>query len=172
MWLDGKAWKGLFQNFQTRAFRLEVQQVYAMPGEEDEFAAFMRGEEPPPDYPWRDIVARQTTAGKYMGRVHVVRPPVSDYLRYQFEWGYALTVPVGEDVRILDLSATRNPGLPDEDFWLIDNTVVRMLYNSDGTQIGRKLVEDPNELPHYENYQRLAIEHSVPFEGYWPMSDA
>lgn len=172
MWLEGEAWNNLFDNLQRRAFRLETQQIYTMKGEEESFAAFMRGEEPPTEYPWRDEVEQNVKAGRYMGRVHVVCPPISDYLRFQFEWGYALSVPSGEDVRILDLSATRNPGLPDEDFWLLDDTVVRMLYNPDGTQIGRKLVEDPGELPRYENYQRLAIEHSVPFESYWPPSDA
>jgi hypothetical protein len=43
-----------------------------------------------------------------------------------------------------------------------------MLYAFDGTQIGRKLVEDPNALAQYQRYQELAVQHSVPFTEYWP----
>jgi uncharacterized protein DUF6879 len=173
MWLDGDSWKALAGGFKRRAFRLETQQIYRMAGEEEEFNRFLQGETPSEDYdyPWRDFVQEATSQGKTIERVHVVTPPLSDYLRYQFEWGYAYTVPVGEDVRILDLSTTPNPGLPEEDFWIFDDAVVRMLYRPDGTQIGRKLVEDPDALATYERYRKLAIKHSVPFNTYWPAVD-
>jgi len=105
-----------------------------------------------------------------MGRVHVVEQPLTDYLRFQFEWGYELTVPVGEDVGIIDLSTTPNPGLPDEDFWLYDDYVVRLLFNTDGTLGGRELVEG-QEAARYENYHRLAVDHATPFKNYWPRTE-
>ncbi len=39
----------------------------------------------------------------------MLRTPLSDYLRYECEWGYTYNVTAGEDVRILDL-ATAPPG--------------------------------------------------------------
>src|ERR1044071_5517092 len=135
MWLDGDAWDEPWDNLQSRAWRLEVQQSYNMTDEQEELDQFKRGEKPPPnyDYPWRDEVERNVKAGIYMGRVHVVRPPLTDYFRFQATWGYEVTVPVGEDVRILDLSTTPDPGLPNEDFWLVDDKVIRMLIEPDGT---------------------------------------
>jgi hypothetical protein len=173
VWLEGKAWDEPWDNLQRRAWRLEVQQAYTMPGEREMFERFRRGETPPADhrYPWRDEVERNVKAGMYMGRVHVVQRPVSDYLRFQATWAYELTVPVGEDVRILDLSTAPNPGLPDEDFWILDDSVVRMLFRPDGTQIGRKLVEDSAELPRYEKYMELAIANSMPFSEWWSSLD-
>ncbi|WP_199191751.1 DUF6879 family protein [Amycolatopsis sp. CA-126428] len=167
MWLEGEAWDESWDNLQFRAWRLEAQPVYTMAEEEEEFARWRRGEEIPPDEEWLDDIRLSVEEGIHFGRVRVIPgPPHSDYLRYQFEVGYKPTIPVGHDVRILDLSRVSNPGLPSEDFWLLDDKVVRMLYREDGTQIGRKLVADPAELRKYEQYMQLAIANSVPFSEY------
>ncbi|MDL4771640.1 hypothetical protein QP090_05635 [Actinomadura xylanilytica] len=140
-----------------------------MAGEREEFERFLSGERPPADlsYPWLDKVANGVRAGKSFQRVHVVRRPLSDYLRYEFEWGYAFNVKAGEDVRILDLTGKPDPGLPDHDFWLFDDaTIVRMLYRFDGAQIGRELIENPN-IVEYEHYKSAALKDSVPFTEYW-----
>jgi hypothetical protein len=167
VWLDGDSWDEPWDNLRHRAWRLEAQPVYTMPAEADEFDRWKRGEEIAPDQEWLEEIRQSVEAGVHFGRVRVINgPPRSDYLRYQFEVGYEPTIAAGHDVRILDLSRTQNPGLPDEDFWLLDDKPVRMLYRTDGTQIGRKLVEDPNELPKYERYMQLAIDNSVPFNEY------
>lgn len=165
--LSAKEYDELRYSVKRRAWRLEVQQVYTIPSEAEDLAAFLRGDPVPDEYPWRDYVREQVSKGIYMGRVHVVEQPLTDYLRFQFAWGYELTVPVGEDVGIIDLSTTPNPGLPDEDFWLYDDHVVRLLFNPDGTLGGRELVEDA-EAARYENYHRLAVDTAVPFKSYWP----
>jgi hypothetical protein len=171
--LDSEGLRSLAFGFKRRAWRLEVLQAYSIENEKEEFEKFLRGEKPPADYeyPWRDYVKKATGEGKAMGRVHLVARPLTYYVRYQFDWGYAHTVPVGEDVRILDLSTTSNPGLPDEDFWLFDDAVVRMIYDSDGVHLGQELVDEPGALERYEQYQKLAIDNSVPFSTYWPQDD-
>ncbi|MGH3739069.1 MAG: DUF6879 family protein [Micromonosporaceae bacterium] len=69
-------------------------------------------------------------------------------------------------MRILDLTDQPIPGLPDQDFWLFDESkVVRMDYESDGTQIGRELLEDADPAP-YVAWKQLALAHAVPFAEY------
>lgn len=170
--LSDDEYEQMWASVKRRVWRLEVQQVYKMPDESEEFEQFLRGEPLPNpyDYPWRDEVKKYVDQGIYVGRVHVVVPPITDYLRYQFEWGYAHTVPVGEEVGIIDLSKIPNPGLPDEDFRLLDDNVIRLLFNPDGTLAGRELVEGP-EAARYENYHRLAVDAAVPFQSYWPRTE-
>lgn len=169
MRLDGDQWQRRLHGFERSAFRLETLPQYLVPQESDELRRFLAGEEPPEGLRagWCEKVAAHIAAGKVMQRVHVLTSPLSDYLRYEFAWGYALTVEAGEDIRILDLAERPDPGLPDEDFWLFDDrVVVRMLYEPDGTQIGRELVDDP-DLDTYRRWKQLALDHSVPFTRYY-----
>ena len=107
---------------------------------------------------------RQT--GRWIGRVHVISRPLTDYLRYEFAV-YRRTVEVGEDVRILDLTDQPDPGLPAQDFWLFDDTaVVRMDYAPDGTQLGREFLEDVDPAP-YVAWKQLALEYAEPFSENW-----
>jgi hypothetical protein len=73
----------------------------------------------------------------------------------------------GEDVRILDVTDRPDPGLPAQDFWLFDDiAVVRMDYASDGTQLGRELLEDVDPAP-YVAWKQLALESAEPFTEDW-----
>ena len=169
MRLEGDAWRAFFDSYQRSAFRLETLPVYAMPDEEDEFRRFLAGERPPADlhYSWLDRVARFRETGRIIQRVHIVTRPLSDYLRYEFEWAYAFNVRAGEDIRILDLTDREDPGVPDEDFWMFDEEkVVRMMYRPDGSQIGRELLDAP-EIERYIAYRDAALADAVPFEEYW-----
>jgi hypothetical protein len=167
--LEGDAWSRYFRDFASSAFRLELRQVYTMPGEEDDLAAFARGELPPPGYHygWLDTVAEAHKAGKTMRRVRIVTRPLSFYTRWEFVWGYAWNARAGEDIRILDRTDTTGPELPDHDFWLFDDTtVVKLLYRPDGAQEGRELVEH-SDLSQYLAWQTAAWELAVPFTDYW-----
>jgi hypothetical protein len=166
--LDTDAWRRLMASVTSSAFRLETLPVYDMPGEREEFARHLAGERPPADlhYRWLDTVAEGTKAGKVFQRVHVVRSPLSSYLEYEFAWGYVFNVRAGEDIRILDLAYMADPGLPDQDFWLLDDTtVVRMDYTAKGVQIGRTLLEEDPEP--YVAWKRVALAHAQPFADYY-----
>jgi hypothetical protein len=167
--LEGEAWSRYFRDFAASAFRLELRQVYTMPGEADELRRFRAGELPPADYHygWLDTVAAARRAGKTMRRVRVVERPLTDYTQYEFAWGFAYNVEAGEGIRILDVTDRPAHGLPDHDFWLFDeSTVVRLLYRPDGTQIGRELVESP-DLGAYLGWRDAAWADAVPFRDYW-----
>lgn len=168
MRLQGEAWSRYFRDFATSAFRLELRQVYTMPGEQDELARFRAGEKPPQGYhyAWLDTVAEARRQGKTMRRVRVVTRPLTDYTEYEFSWGFAWNVAAGEDIRILDLNDQDGPTLPDHDFWLFDEAmVVKMLYRPDGTQIGRELVADP-DLSAYLGWRDAAWVAAIPFRDY------
>jgi hypothetical protein len=167
--LESEAWSRYFRDFARSAFRLELHPIYTMPGEADELQRFRAGEKPPADYHygWLDTVAEARRAGKTMRRVRVVHRPLTDYIQYEFEWGFVYNVAAGEDIRVLDLTARPEPDLPDHDFWLFDEaTVVKLLYRPDGTQIGRELVEAP-DVSAYLRYRDAAWQEAVPFSEYW-----
>ena len=169
MRLEGEAWSRYFRDFASSAFRLELRQVYTMPGEADELQRFRAGERPPAGYhyKWLDTVAEARRAGKTMRRVRVVERPLTDYTEYEFAWGFAYNVEAGEDIRILDLTGRPRPGLPDHDYWLFDeSTVVKLMYRPDGTQIGRELVEAP-DLSAYLGWRDATWRDAVPFRDYW-----
>jgi hypothetical protein len=168
--LEGEAWASYFRDFTSSAFRLELHPIYTMPGEADELRRFRAGEKPPDGYHygWLDTVAAAVQAGKTIRRVRVVPRPLSDYIRYEFEWGFVYNVAAGEDIRVLDLTDKPGPPLPDHDFWLFDETtVVKLLYRPDGTQVGRELVEAP-DLDAYLSYRDAAWQAAIPFGDYWP----
>jgi hypothetical protein len=112
-------------------------------------------------------VAGYRASGRSIGRVHVVRRPLSEYLRFEFDWYYTPHIRAGENIRILDLTDEPDPDLPDHDFWLFDEaTVVQMLYRPDGTQIGRELVKDP-DLEAYIKWRDMACAAAIPVLDYW-----
>jgi hypothetical protein len=166
--LSDQEWGPYFDTFKHSIFRLETHPVYTMPQEAALFARFQRGEPCPPldGEEWPSDLRRWRSEGKSMRRVHVVRSPLSEYLRFEISWYYPANVRAGEDIRILDLAEVGDPGLPNEDFWLFDEArVVRMLYRDDGTQIGRFPVENP-ELDKWLMWRDLAWSHSIPLADY------
>lgn len=168
MRLEGEAWSRYFRDFTSNAFRLELRQAYTMPDEEEDLAAFARGELPPPGYHygWLDTVADAVKAGKTFRRVRVVTRPLSFYTKWEFVWGYDWNVGAGEDIHILDVTDGASPELPDHDFWMFDETtVVKLLYRPDGTQEGRELIEHP-DLSKYLAWRDAAWRASVPYADY------
>ncbi|MGH8896531.1 MAG: DUF6879 family protein [Egibacteraceae bacterium] len=118
--------------FSTSSFRLETLQRYTEDSETARLASYAATGQIDPHDPgtarWTAMVAAHLTAGKGMRRVHLVRQPLSDYLR----WEFAFQTHTGEDVRVADLGTY--PELADHpgDSWLFDNRVgVRMVYDDD-----------------------------------------
>jgi len=87
--------------FTRHAFRLETQDAYDVGDDGGDVARYLRGE-PEPDSQrkgaWLERLRAERAAGKTRSRVHVLRSPLSDYLRYECEWGCLLNVAAGEDV--------------------------------------------------------------------------
>lgn len=168
MLLDGEDWRRVFDSFRSEAWRFEAQPTYTMPREAENVARFLRGEPKPPDHNarWHERVRGYVAAKRWIGRVRVVRRPLTEYQRYQFAWGIPGNIAAGEDIRVLDVTDS-DYGLPltGQDWWMFDRSrVVHLNFRPDGTQINRELYEgDPGQ--HVE-WQRVAMRHAVPFEEY------
>ncbi|WP_329488890.1 hypothetical protein OG618_19985 [Kitasatospora sp. NBC_01246] len=166
MLLDGDQWRHHFDGYRQDAFRLEAQPAYTMPREAENLARFLRGEPKPAEHnaAWHRRVQGFVISGRTIGRVRVVREPLTDYQRYQFAWGIPGNIAAGEDIRILD-ATERDFGIPDQDWWMFDETsVVQLNFRSDGTQINRELVD--GRVEECRELKRLAISNSVPFLEY------
>ncbi|MGV9265387.1 DUF6879 family protein [Kitasatospora sp. NPDC003701] len=166
MFLDGDQWRLHFDGYRRDAFRLEAQPAYTMPREAENLARFLRGEPKPESHnaAWHQRVKGFVSSGRTIGRVRVVRRPLTDYQRYQFAWGIPGNIAAGEDIRILDATED-NFGIPDQDWWMFDETsVVHLNFRPDGTQINRELVNE--RADECQELKRLAIERSVPFFEY------
>lgn len=159
------------EHFQRTAFRLEWRDSYDVAAERGQLARYLAGEPgPDPDRtsPWLDELRADTAAGKRWQWVHVVRGPLSPYLRMAFEWGYSANVRAGADVRVLDLAEHPRPdGLVDEEFWLLDDdAVLIMRYDDQGRYLGAEPA-DPGELARYRRARDAAWQAAVPLSLYW-----
>lgn len=158
------------QHFRTVAARLEVRDRYAVASDGGDFARYLNGEDQPDPArknPWLDELRADTAAGKTWRWVHVVRSPLSDYLRYSIEWGYLPNTRAGAQVKILDLTEHPRPDdLVDEDFWLFDDgTVLRMAYDSGGRFLGAEPV--PDQDGRYCRALEAAWLAAEPVSDYW-----
>jgi hypothetical protein len=100
----------------------------------------------------------------------VLRSPLSGYLRYELEWGYAPNSEAGQDIRVLDLAERARPEALaeiDHDFWLIDGeTVARMIYDAGGRFVAAEILP-PAQLPRYLAARDAALAAAEPFRSYW-----
>lgn len=118
--------------------------------------------------PWYEFMAEQVAAGKRFYRVRIVASPLNEYLRYEFGWGYPHYEKRGSEVFVLDVTERGRPdGLPDEDFYLLDDErVLRMHYDDEGIFLGASYAP-AEELPRYRRYRDLGMAAAVPFPEYW-----
>lgn len=168
--LDGDEWASYFRDFRRSAFRLEVHQTYTMPAEAESVRAFLSGTDRPEGLSasWHQEIRGHVAAGRTFTRAKVVRRPLTPYSQYLFEWCIPGNVAAGEDYQIIDVTDRPNPGLPEQDFWMFDETtVVHLNCRPDGTQINRELIAEP-DLSKYLAWRELALEHAVPFRDYRP----
>ncbi|MFJ1597951.1 DUF6879 family protein [Streptomyces sp. NPDC088261] len=164
--LGGEDFGRLFGAFERTAFRLETLAEYDVEEERDEIARFLAGEDMGPEWDDNPWVRSMTDQGKSVSRVHVLRSPLTEYLRYELA-AYPGNIEAGESIGIVDLAEQEVAGLPDHDFWLFDDRdVYRMHYNPVGAFVGGELLP-AGRLAEYQGYRRLALAHAVPFASYW-----
>jgi len=157
--------------FRTSAFRLETRDRYTVDDEADLFASFLRGE-PLPDWtpdnsPWHRLVSDHAASGRTMQRVHLIAPPLSDYLRFEFAAQLGC-VKAGEDCRVVDL--TQHPHLQqlDQDFWIFDDvTVLLMDYDDEGRPTG---AHTARSVKLYRVIRDSALDASVPLNHFHGLS--
>ncbi len=99
-----RAWLDHHHTFDL--LRVQTLQHYTV-GEE--LGRYLRGEdgpEPTAKAAWLQRLRDLTAAGRRWRIVHAIQTPLSDYLCYACEWGYAQNVDAGQDVRLLDVTGS------------------------------------------------------------------
>jgi hypothetical protein len=155
------------QRFTSTLFRLETLDNYDVADEDDDFHRYLIGRAEPTST-WPNVIRDEVARGLHTYRVHVLRSPLSEYLRYECEWAYLPNTEAGEHIRILDTAEQRKPQLvPDHDFWLVgDEHLVVMHYYPDGTFRGANVA--PAEwIPHYAAARDAAWSAGIEFTDYW-----
>lgn len=162
---------GTFIDQATRTlFRLETLDHYDVSSDGGDFQRYMRGEHGPDagrKAAWHKVLQADLDRGVTTSRVHVVRSPLSDYLRYEFEWGYAHNLAY-ENIGILDLAEQQMPAELEciGDFWLIDEAIVAVMHYDDaGRYLGFEPAPD-SDLDRYLAAARSAMSAAVSF-GNW-----
>ncbi|GAB2823257.1 hypothetical protein GCM10027091_62820 [Streptomyces daliensis] len=93
--------------------------------------------------PWLDLVRDAVGRGVAVRRARIVSEPVSDYIRFEHSVT-PMNLAAGEEVRWLTRRRASNIALPGNDFWILDNELVRFgHFSGEGDVLGEEWTEDP-----------------------------
>jgi hypothetical protein len=154
--------------FARSAFRLELLDDYDSPITRERIARFLAGEPEDQDVRdyWDQVVGDARQAGKIMERVHVVSEPLTDYLRFEFDF-YRGSVRAGEDIRILTADDAAGLELPGFDFWLFDDSRAAVMYYAErGVWLRTEIVTEPGFVEHCRRWRRAALSRAIPFNTF------
>ncbi|MDX3585099.1 DUF6879 family protein [Streptomyces europaeiscabiei] len=139
----------LLDGAQRSAVHLEMRDAYGVAGEADDFARWQntgeRDTDPGSPYwaPWVTLIRRTVARGVVVRRARIVSEPVSDYIRYEHA-GTAVNMEAGERVRWLARRRASDIALPGNDFWLIDDRLIRWNhFTGAGASGGGEISEEP-----------------------------
>lgn len=89
---------------------------------------------------WSQTVPRHTARGVAFRRARIVSEPVTEYVRFLHAITASTIIPAGEDVRWLPRRRASDVALPGNDFWLIDDRLVRFgHFSGDGLILGHEV---------------------------------
>lgn len=152
--------------------RVQTLARYTVASDDDDFARYLAGASEPAarqKQAWLDRLAADARQGRVRRNVHVIEQPLSDYLRYQFEWCYTFNVAAGQDIRVLDIGA--HPAAAHlaacGDFAVVEGAdVARNRYTADGVFLGA--VQAPLDAARALGaLAEAAWEMAVPFTAWW-----
>lgn len=158
----------LYRNCRSSARRLETLQEYAGGGERQR--AYLADGTLAPPGPDKaadlELITELHRTGRYVGRVHVVEQPLTDYLRYELA-AYAENVAAGEDVLIADRSAYPELRALGKDFALFDSkTALLFDYDEDGRVRGYHAATDRGIVEDCIRQYVLAVNRAVPLADF------
>jgi hypothetical protein len=131
------------------AVHLEMRDAYGVTSEAADYARWLatgeRDTDPGSAYwgPWVELVSGLVARGVAVRRARIVSEPVSDYIRYEHA-GTAVNIGAGEEVRWLPRRRASDIPLPGNDFWLVDDRLVRWNhFTGDGSSAEGEISTDP-----------------------------
>lgn len=164
----------LLDSAMRTAVHLEMHDNYAVDHESGPFADWLRTGVRPMDpdgeywTSWISLVRRTVARGVAMRRLRVVSEPLSDYTRYEHA-GTPVMIGAGEDVRWLPRRAVSDLLLPGNDFWLVDDKLVRFnLFDGDGRIVEPQASDDPVTVERCASAYEAAWARAIPHTEYRP----
>jgi hypothetical protein len=164
----------LYRTCKVSAYRLEVMQHYDVPGDEERQRVFHAGGGllAPGASKQADLqlIAALRTAGRRIGRVHVITRPLTDYIRYELAV-YRENVEAGEDVRIADAAVHPDLVTLTTDFVLYDADtdepqVILFAYTPHGRLVEYTHSQEPAIITRCQNQLDLALSSSVALDEF------
>lgn len=156
-----------FNTFKKSAFRVETLQKYNVNEEQEGFANFLNHGilDNNLNNDWYDIIKKAKNRGASITRVHLIKLPLTDYLRFEIEL-YKLNEKYGEEIFILIDNQTEKQI---NDFWLFDDEfVLDMQYSDDGKFIDWK--ERKDNINDFINIKNNLLSQSIPLKDFNPES--
>ncbi len=115
---------------------------------------------------FEDSIADAVARGVTVRRARVVSEPVTEYIR----WEHYVTrgnVEAGELVRWLPRSRTSDLLLPGNDFWIFDDSLIRVHhFSGDGESVEDELLDDPELIRVCATAFERIWERSIPHDQY------
>jgi len=160
------------EHHRTDLLRIQTLDSYGSGADGDDVRRYLAGE-PAPSSPARDEwfakLRDEVTAGRIRRNLHVVREPLTPYLRYAFEWGYTYNQAAGMEIRVLAVDDTTAAAHLAKvgDFVVAEGVhVARLRYEAGGSLLGTvKAGADAGEA--YAALAELAWEQAVDFRSWW-----
>ncbi|MET8641377.1 DUF6879 family protein [Streptomyces sp. NPDC004675] len=156
----------MFRHFEHSAWHLETRRGYASDREDPGYAAFLKTGDAPCDLDseWCENIHRQTTAGRYVGRVRVVDDPPTEGQRFLLSYARC-NAATGEDARNLWRKDAAELHLPEEDFWVFDSRLVAvLLFDDEDVLHDVEVITKPAEVLRYCQVRDAAVHGSVPYD--------
>ncbi|QMU73220.1 DUF6879 family protein [Streptacidiphilus sp. P02-A3a] len=154
------------------ALHLEMCDHYVVDEEVDDFtrrqATGQRDADPasPNGAPWVAKIREATARGVAVRRVRIISEPASDYIRYEHA-ATDVNTPAGEEVRWLPRTSASDLALPESDYWVFDDRVVRFHYfTGDGRWTYDELRDEPQVVKLCRDAFDAAWDRAVPHEDY------
>lgn len=169
---DFEAWLTERRTSPGDMLRIQTLDRYGVPSDDADFVDYL-DDAPEPTSPYREPFfqeLRDGVAARMRWRnLHLIRQPLSDYLRYAFEWVYTYSAEAGQDIRVLDLdehpaaAALQRTG----DFWVVEHQHVALVrYDAEGRHQGEVAVEETSAAG-YIAAAELAWSLGIPFNNWW-----
>lgn len=160
---------GLYLGIRWQAVRWEGLQLYRVPWEDDQIAAWKRAAPPPRS---REIEASLETiqriagSGRRIVRVRGVRQPLSEYTRYEFEVAYPTNAAAGEQISVVDLDEHPEFDAVCDFVIFDDDDVVRYRYDEAGHLSGYDFTDLPQDLTECRDVRQRLLAAAVPLSEF------
>jgi|SRR5207253_450456 len=156
---------GLYLGIRRQAVRWEGLQSYRVPWEDDQIAAWKRGDPLPPNPEVEaslKTIGQITESGRRIVRIRGVHRPLSGYTRYEIEAAYPTNARGGEQIYVVDLDEHPEFDAVGDFVIFDDDAMVRYVYDPAGCLSGYDFTDLPEDLTEGRDVRQRLLAAAVP----------